>query len=165
MPGGANARRWFWRARGHQTSIDEETPEGGAPFELEDLSATPFEQLQTREVRAVVQNALTQVPRVFGSAVILRDMEGLAYEEIAEVLEVSVGTVKSRILRGRRVLRGVLEPLLAQSGKQCEEESAVRNVSVRGDAPRGSAFDRQHSSATAAGLTMARRSPERSSAH
>ena len=160
-----NQRRWFWRHRRHQTSIDEETPEGAAPFELEDLSATPFEQLQTREVRAVVQNALTQVPRVFRSAVILRDLEGLAYEEIAEVLEVSVGTVKSRILRGRRVLREVLEPLLAQSGKPCGEESAVRNISVRGDAPRGAAFDRQHSSATAAGLTMARRSPERSSAH
>jgi len=160
-----NQRRWFWRHRRHQTSIDEETPEGAAPFELEDLSATPFEQLQTREVRAVVQNALTQVPRVFRSAVILRDLEGLAYEEIAEVLEVSVGTVKSRILRGRRVLREVLEPLLAQSRKPCGEESAVRNVSVRGDAPRGAAFDRQHSNATAAGLTMAGRSPERSSAH
>src|SRR6266849_516828 len=160
-----NQKRWFWRHRRNQTSIDEETPEGAAPFELEDLSATPFEQLQTREVRAVVQNALTHVPRVFRSAVILRDLEGLAYEEIAEVLEVSVGTVKSRILRGRRVLREVLEPLLAQSRKPCGEESAVRNVSVRNDAPRGAAFDRQHSNATAAGLTMAGRSPERSSAH
>jgi len=160
-----NQRRWFWRHRRHQTSIDEETPEGAAPFELEDLSATPFELLQAREVRAVVQSALTHVPRVFRSAVILRDLEGLAYEEIAEVLEVSVGTVKSRILRGRRVLREVLEPLLAQSRKPCGEESAVRNVSVRNDAPRGAAFDRQHSNASAAGLTMAGRSPERSSAH
>ena len=53
------------------------------------------------------------MPDVFRSAVVLRDLEGLSYEDIAEVLECSVGTVKSRILRGRRSLRDLLEPLLA----------------------------------------------------
>lgn len=108
-----NHRRWWWRHRRRQTSIDAETEPGQAPPELEDLGATPFEQLATRELQAAVRQALGAVPEVFRSAVILRDLEGLSYEEVAEVLEVSVGTVKSRILRGRRALREVLEPLVS----------------------------------------------------
>ncbi len=76
--------------------------------------ATPFDQLAAREIQAVVQGALSQIPDVFRSAVILRDLEGLSYEEVAEVLECSVGTVKSRILRGRRALKDLLDPLLVE---------------------------------------------------
>jgi hypothetical protein len=71
----------------------------------------------------VVQSALNEIPDVFRSAVILRDLEGLSYEEVAEVLECSVGTVKSRILRGRRALKELLDPLLV-------EQHAPRTVSA-----------------------------------
>jgi RNA polymerase sigma-70 factor (ECF subfamily) len=64
-------------------------------------------------VQRAVQSALAKVAEHFRSAVILRDLEGMSYEEIAEILEVSVGTVKSRILRGRRALRELLEPMFA----------------------------------------------------
>jgi RNA polymerase sigma-70 factor (ECF subfamily) len=78
------------------------------------MHATPFDQLASREIQSVVQSALNEIPDVFRSAVILRDLEGLSYEEVAEVLECSVGTVKSRILRGRRALKDLLDPLLGE---------------------------------------------------
>jgi RNA polymerase sigma-70 factor, ECF subfamily len=109
-----NHRRWFKRHLQKNVSIDAEVEEGHSPLEVEDLGATPFEQLATREIQAVVHGALQQVPPVFRTAVILRDLEDLSYEEVAEVLECSVGTVKSRILRGRRALKDLLEPLLGE---------------------------------------------------
>jgi RNA polymerase sigma-70 factor, ECF subfamily len=109
-----NHRRWFKRHLQKNVSIDAEPQEGFAQIDVEDLSATPFDQLAAQEIQVAVQGALQQVPEVFRSAVILRDLEGLSYEEVAEVLEVSVGTVKSRILRGRRALKELLEPLLGE---------------------------------------------------
>jgi RNA polymerase sigma-70 factor (ECF subfamily) len=107
-----NHKRWFKRHLQKNVSIDAEPEEGQARIEIEDLGATPFERLAAREIQVAVQGALQQVPDAFRSAVILRDLEGLSYEEVAEVLECSVGTVKSRILRGRRALKEILEPLL-----------------------------------------------------
>ena len=119
-----NHRRWFRRHLQKNVSIDAEPEEGQARIEIEDLHATPFDQLASREIQSVVQQALAQVPDVFRSAVILRDLEGLSYEEVAEVLECSVGTVKSRILRGRRVLKELLDPLLGERPSHSPEHAA-----------------------------------------
>jgi RNA polymerase sigma-70 factor, ECF subfamily len=110
-----NHKRWFKRHLQKNVSIDAEPEEGKAHIEIEDLGATPFEQLAALEIQVAVHRALQQVPDVFRSAVILRDLEGLSYEEVAEVLECSIGTVKSRILRGRRALREILGPLLSDA--------------------------------------------------
>jgi RNA polymerase sigma-70 factor (ECF subfamily) len=107
-----NHKRWFKRHLQKNVSIDAEPEEGHVVIEIEDLAQTPFDQFAAHEIQAAVQSALQQIPDVFRSAVILRDLEGLSYEEVAEVLECSVGTVKSRILRGRRALKDLLEPLL-----------------------------------------------------
>ncbi len=125
-----NRKRWFKRHVQKNVSIDAEPEEGKTHIEIEDLGATPFEQLATREIQAAVRAALQQVPEVFRGAVILRDREGVSYEEVAEVLEVSWGTVKSRILRGRRELREILEPVLGE--RELHHAPEVRHTASHG---------------------------------
>ncbi len=117
-----NYKRWFKRHLQKNISIDADLNEDHAHLEIEDLCASPFEQLATQEMQAVVQNALQQIPNVFRIAVILRDLEGLSYEEVAEVLDCNIGTVKSRILRGRRALKEILQPLLSERGTHAAPE-------------------------------------------
>ena len=137
-----NHKRWFKRHLQKNVSIDAEPEEGHARIEIEDLCATPFEQLAALETQTVVHSALQQIPEVFRSAVILRDLEGLSYEEVSEVLECSVGTVKSRILRGRRALKEILEPLLGaqQIHAGRGQTSSHGNVSESRPSPFGDAF-------------------------
>jgi RNA polymerase sigma-70 factor, ECF subfamily len=110
-----NHRRWCWRHHRQQISIDAQDDSNGTALDLRDGEATPFERFASQEMQGKVRQALAEIPAVFRSAVILRDLEGLSYEEIAEVLEVSMGTVKSRILRGRRILKEILDPLLRRA--------------------------------------------------
>src|SRR3979411_1493697 len=78
-----NHKRWFKRHLQKNVSLDIEPEEGHCAIELEDLGPSPFEQLAAHEIQVAVQHALAQVPGVFRGAVILRDLEGLSYEEVA----------------------------------------------------------------------------------
>lgn len=111
-----NHRRWWHRHCRNEISIDASFEEDHAVAQIEDLRATPFERLAAHETQVAVRGALAKLPDVYRSAVILRDLEGLSYEEVAEVLETSVATVKTRILRGRRILRKLLDPFLHAPG-------------------------------------------------
>jgi RNA polymerase sigma-70 factor, ECF subfamily len=137
-----NHKRWFKRHLQKNVSIDAEPQEGQARIEIEDLCPTPFEQLAALEIQVAVHEALQEIPDVFRSAVILRDLEGLSYEEVAEVLECSVGTVKSRILRGRRALKEILEPLLSAQQVHAPRAQTFShgNVSEARPSPFGDAF-------------------------
>lgn len=110
-----NQRRWFSRHRRKEIGLEVEE-EGVKPLQdvLSDPGRSPYDLAAGRETRALVEEALTHVNPSFRAAVILRDMEDMNYEEIAEVLQISIGTVKSRILRGREAVRkslaGRLEP-------------------------------------------------------
>jgi RNA polymerase sigma-70 factor (ECF subfamily) len=108
-----NHRRWSWRHLRCQCSMDAAESATGRAIEFKAPGASPFDEAASREVQQVVRRALQKVARSFRMAVMLRDLEGMSYEEIAEVLDVSVGTVKSRILRGRRALRELLGPVFA----------------------------------------------------
>jgi RNA polymerase sigma-70 factor (ECF subfamily) len=117
-----NQRRWFSRHRRNESSLDGQNTGEHPALQIEELGPSPFDQLVSHQAQQVVHRALGAVAQVFRSAVILRDLEGLSYEEVAEVLDVSVGTVKSRILRGRRALRLVLETSL--HGQTAESTSS-----------------------------------------
>lgn len=85
---------------------------------LEDLPAGPasiasdetpsLEPLADRELRAVVRRAVADLPPKFRAVLVLRELEGLRYEEIAEILDLSLGTVESRLFRARRRLKALL---------------------------------------------------------
>jgi RNA polymerase sigma-70 factor, ECF subfamily len=84
---------------------DGETPRRDPPGRPDDDPAAAPEQ---RELQARVAAALAQVDEEFRAAVVLKDIEGLDYAQIAEILDVPIGTVKSRIHRGRLALRDLL---------------------------------------------------------
>ena len=88
-------------------SIDAEPEEGGVS--LADPARGPEDLAVAADEGRRVMAGLSRIAPVFREAVVLRDLEGLSYEEIAEVLGVRVGTVRSRIARGREQLRTLLE--------------------------------------------------------
>lgn len=73
---------------------------------------TPEGVLLTEEIRLVVEKALEQLPEDLRTAIMLRELEGLSYEEIAEAMDCPVGTVRSRIFRAREAIDKKLKPLL-----------------------------------------------------
>jgi RNA polymerase sigma-70 factor (ECF subfamily) len=104
-----NARRWFFRHRRREVELDH-TPEQARDWKeiIADGSRSPYDVALDREQHLMIEAALEQINPIFREAVVLRDIMDLSYEEIAEVIGVSLGTVKSRILRGREALRDKL---------------------------------------------------------
>jgi RNA polymerase sigma-70 factor (ECF subfamily) len=101
-----NARRWFFRHRRREVELDNHPDEARNLKEIiPDRSRSPYDVALDREQHGMVEAALLRINPIFREAVVLRDITDLSYEEIAEVLGVSLGTVKSRILRGREALR------------------------------------------------------------
>lgn len=101
-----NHRRWFGRHRKQEVAI-EPRPDGDESRQewLPDPGRSPLELAIDHEREALIEAALGQINPNFRAVLVLREIEDLDYREIAEILEVSLGTVKSRILRGREALR------------------------------------------------------------
>ncbi|MEX2263507.1 MAG: sigma-70 family RNA polymerase sigma factor [Bryobacteraceae bacterium] len=110
-----NHRRWFSRHRRQEVGLeDEEEDSRNLGATLTDSGRSPFDYVLNREMHVLIERALAQINPTFRAAVVLRDIADLSYEEVAEILQVSLGTVKSRIMRGREAMRrelaGRLEP-------------------------------------------------------
>ena len=108
-----NRWRWWRRRRRDSTVSIDSTNVDGRPTLVATLransSSDPEQATLARERESALRTALGSVRRVYREAVVLRDIEGFSYEEIAATLEISVGTVKSRLARGRQELRQKLE--------------------------------------------------------
>src|SRR5215813_4619109 len=118
----SNQRRWWFRHKSKESPIEGREDENGNSLGLSntlvDRGESPLELLAHEEIRARVEEELRQVPEPYRTTVLLRDIEGLSYEEIAEVLQVSLGTVKSRLIRGRDALKKRLETFVQQLGSE-----------------------------------------------
>ena len=101
-----NHRRWFSRHCRHEIPLENEREDQANTVELAlDPGRSPYDQALDSENRILIEQALARMNPAFRTAVVLRDIENLSYEEIADILQLSLGTVKSRILRGREALR------------------------------------------------------------
>jgi RNA polymerase sigma-70 factor (ECF subfamily) len=111
-----NSRRWAFRHRRHEVDLDADEPNARNWGEtIPDNCTSPYDEALNHERREIIEAALGRMNPIFREAVVLRDMSDLSYEEIAEVLGLSLGTVKSRIMRGREALREELAGSLRPS--------------------------------------------------
>ena len=109
-----NRFRW-WKRRKRESTISLDATIGtgettlGETFSSSEKS--PEENVLQREREAKLRRALSELPDIFRETIVLCDIEGLSYEEIASVLQINIGTVKSRIARGREELRKKLSDI------------------------------------------------------
>jgi len=120
----SNRRRWWFRHKSRETSIEPQQwdfAQGVASAmknPLLDDRDSPFDHLAHEEVRVRVEEELRQVSEPYRTTVILRDLQEMSYEEIAEIMQVSLGTVKSRLTRGRHALKQRLSPYVHEVGRE-----------------------------------------------
>jgi RNA polymerase sigma-70 factor (ECF subfamily) len=115
----SNRKRWWFRHKSREMSIEPEEPvDGNSGLALKDVLVdrgdSPLENIAQQQIKSRVENELRQLDEPFRTTVVLREIEELSYEEIAEIMETSLGTVKSRLTRGREALKKRLEPYLRE---------------------------------------------------
>ena len=135
----SNQRRWWFRHKSKETSMESHVDDEGNSYGLCDIlvdrGESPLELFAHEEVRARVEAELKQVTEPYRTTVVLRDIEGLSYEEIADVLQISLGTVKSRLIRGRDALKKRLEPHVRQLGFEVGEDKPAHSVRLTAGLP------------------------------
>ena len=99
---------WYSRAS-RRSNLKEATALDGAPYERSDDALDPEDRLLQQHTVTLVRAALEQLPPDFREAIVLREIEGLSYKEIAAIVHVPIGTVMSRLARARERLMEVLK--------------------------------------------------------
>jgi len=94
-------------------TFEDDSGESEFIREVKDNKLKPDEIIVNNETKEAIKTAMSQLPEQFRTAIVLRELQGLQYEEIAEILGCALGTVKSRIWRARERLQVLLEPLLS----------------------------------------------------
>src|SRR6185503_15100480 len=94
-------RWWKRRFRSSTVSLDDDHQGAGNPIHLRAGTPSPLQVLESKEREHAIQQALTKLSGEHRSIVVLRDIEGFSYGEIADILGISSGTVKSRLARAR----------------------------------------------------------------
>ena len=84
------------------------------PMEIADWSVNPVETLERKELVEILEAAIARLPQIYRTVFLLRDLEGLSNKEVAEMMELSVSAVKSRLMRARLFLRTILSDLLRE---------------------------------------------------
>lgn len=110
---------------------------------LVDEAESPFDSAVHEEIRARVEEELRNVQEPYRTTVILRDLEDMSYEEIAEITEVSLGTVKSRLTRGREALKQRLTSYIQEVGKEMGLEAPAATASKAANRSRGRSDGRE----------------------
>ncbi len=123
-----NQRRWWSRHERQQVTIDAGSDEQhSSPVDsLVDTHESPFDAAAQSEIAARVEAAIREVPDPFRTVLVLRDIEGFGYEEIAEILNANLGTVKSRLMRGRAHLKNLLAPYMEAASRRPTPASVPR---------------------------------------
>lgn len=108
----ANRNRWWKRRRKDRTRSLSITygPDDEHRIDPDDVRPKPDHQLYSQEVQQALQKCLARLPFDQRAALVLRDVQGLTYEEIADLTGAQLGTIKSRIARGRSRMRRMLRP-------------------------------------------------------
>ncbi len=132
----SNQRRWWSRHKRQELTIDtpavsEEDDAPSLASLLADRGRSPYDYAVQAELRARVEDALRQIPESYRTVVVLREIEGFAYEEIAEILQTNLGTIKSRLTRGREALRHLLEASAPQPRPSAAAAPAPRLAPAR----------------------------------
>lgn len=99
-----NRLRW-WKSRHRSSTVSLDDQPNGNEYYVRDSRPTPDEALESKEQELAIQQALGKLSGERRSIIVLRDIEGFSYTEIADVLGVSIGTVKSRLARARGDLK------------------------------------------------------------